>query len=89
MYQIAATLPTLRPILNKSMKAVEWATSISLSRLQRTGEGQQTGSHRDHFVKLDDYPYSKDSRGTDVKHLGVLRTTDVSISTGFDGADQA
>lgn len=99
MYQIAATLPTLRPILTKTLSSLSNLSLLSkfsnLSRMQKSDDkskGTAETDDRDHFVKLDDYHYMKNSSdGKDAKknYSGVLKTTDVRISsqTNTDGEE--
>lgn len=83
MYQIAATIPTLRPLLQRSLTFVGQVAGTSLSRLQRTEEGQQSGSNK--FVKLAEDGYGNKTIGSQTTrkkdYQGVWKTTDVSISS--------
>ena len=88
MYQIAATLPTLRPVLKKTVTSLSSLSLLSrfssTSRLQRTehSSGNQDEA-RNNFVKLDDYHYMHNSKAGKggAEYSGVMKTTDVSISS--------
>jgi hypothetical protein len=84
MYQIAATLPTLRPILIKFLSTLSQVSSIS--RLQKPDGGNSGAvedTNRDNFVKLDDYHHMHNSKGSKGpgNFSGVLKTTNVSVSS--------
>ncbi|KAK7186530.1 hypothetical protein DPSP01_002039 [Paraphaeosphaeria sporulosa] len=87
MYQMAATLPTLRPLLTSSMSVLSRLSSKS--KLESSNGGTDAGAEiasgdRNHFVKLDDYHYLQDSRtskGLGKKYSGVLKTTNVSVTS--------
>lgn len=91
MYQIAATLPTLRPILTKILSSINsmslFSRFSSVSRQQKSEDtsgraGEATD--RNQFVKLDDYHYMHDLSGAkelDTNYSGVLKTTNVSVSS--------
>jgi hypothetical protein len=91
MYQIAATLPTLRPILTKTKSSLSSLPLFSkLSHHSHTQKNDDASgcavdaASRNQFVKLDDYHYmhnSKGSKGMGRKYSGVLKTTDVSVSS--------
>lgn len=69
MYQIAATFPTLRPILSKALLVL--SSFSNGSGLQKSGNrsvGAVEAAGRDRFVKLDDYHYMHNSK--DAKDMG-------------------
>ncbi len=77
MYQIAATLPTLRPILTKFLSV--------FSRVSETRSKQRAAAvadeDRDRFVKLDDYHYIQNSKRSNLKtYSGDLKTTNFNSS---------
>lgn len=83
MYQIAATLPTLRPILQRSLSLLGQITSTSRSYINRTDDEQRSGSNN--FVKLTEDGYPTKTIGSHNSRkkgfAGVLKTTDVSVSS--------
>jgi hypothetical protein len=90
MYHIAATLPTLRPILTKTLSSL---SSLSLfsklsqfsqpQKSETSSEGAVEGANGNRFVKLDDYHYMHNSKSANRfgrNSNGVLRTTAISVS---------
>ena len=90
MYQMAATLPTLRPLLTSSLSMISRLSNRSKLETSNIGNSEgddASAGSRSHFVKLDDYHYAHDSRAARAlgkKYSGVLKTTNVSVTSETD-----
>lgn len=87
MYQIAATLPLLRPVLKVMLG---WTGIPRALRSQRLEDPEANQGEKPHALRLDDYHYMQDPRGAKghgkgVGYTGVLRVTDISVSSDHDG----
>jgi hypothetical protein len=86
MYQIAATLPLLRPVLKKILSWTRIPHALSSQPLEDS-EANQGG--KANALRLDDYHYMQHSRGKNGNgngggYTGVMRVTDVSVSSQYE-----